>query len=121
MLEVEGACELVRPTDTSGDKLLMRNWEWVRTKDKHKERNGMVRQNKWGWKIKEWEITDKEKTKMKMEHKDMEESKRRWKVKVWRSLKCTYIRHVEERIEKKEMKKNILLYRYIILISRIKK
>ena len=90
MLEVEGACELVRPTDTSGDKLLMKNWEWVRTKDKHKERNGMVRQNKWGWKIKEWENTEKEKTKMKVEDKGMEESKRRWKVKVWRSLKCTY-------------------------------
>ena len=25
VLEVEGACKLVRPTDTSGDKLLMRN------------------------------------------------------------------------------------------------
>ena len=25
VLEVEGACKLVRPTNTSGDKLLMRN------------------------------------------------------------------------------------------------
>ena len=49
----------------------------MRTKEKHKERNGMVRQNKWGWKIKEWENTEKEKTKMKMEDKGMEESKRR--------------------------------------------
>ena len=32
-----------------------------------------------------------------------------------------YIRRVEKRIEKKEMKKNILLYRYIILINRIEK
>ena len=43
-----------------------------------------------------------------MKSKGMEESK-------------MYIRRVEKRIEKKEMKKNILLYRYIILISRIKK
>ena len=92
MLEVEGACDLVRPTDTSGDKLLMRNCEWVRTREKHKERkkNGMVRQNKWRWKIKEQENTKKQKTKKKMEDKGMEEFRRRWKVKVWRDLEGTY-------------------------------
>ena len=34
VLEVEGAWELVKPTNTSSDKLLIRNWGWVRTREK---------------------------------------------------------------------------------------
>ena len=45
VLKVEEACELVRATDTSSDKLLIRNWEWMRTREKHKERKERKKYN----------------------------------------------------------------------------
>ena len=60
-LHKETSSELVRPTDTGSDKLLIRKWEWVKTRekikwDKRKKKKGeeVERRNK-------WESTEKEK------------------------------------------------------------
>ena len=45
VLKVEEACELVRATDTRSDKLLIRNWGWMRTREKHKERKKRKKYN----------------------------------------------------------------------------
>ena len=57
------------------------------------------------------------KTKMKMEDRGMEEPRRMWKVKVWRSLEDTYACGGENW----EKYIYILLCRYIILMSKIEK
>ena len=49
------------------------------------------------------------------------ESRRRWKVKEWRSLEDTYTSGGENWEKTKKEKKYILLCRYIILMSRIGK